>query len=44
MYLVKRLLTLASNHIGTMILACVGIVGAAILNLFTPALLRAFTA
>ncbi|MBO5649583.1 MAG: ABC transporter ATP-binding protein [Clostridia bacterium] len=44
MYLVKRLLTLASNHIGTMILACVGIVGAAILNLVTPALLRAFTA
>ncbi|MCI8387775.1 MAG: ABC transporter ATP-binding protein [Clostridiales bacterium] len=44
MKLVKRLLTLASNHIGTMIFACVGIVGAAILNLVTPALLREFTA
>ncbi len=44
MYLVKRLLTLASNHIGTMIFACVGIIGAAVLNLVTPALLRQFTA
>ncbi|MBE6656851.1 MAG: ABC transporter ATP-binding protein [Ruminococcaceae bacterium] len=44
MYLVKRLLTLASNHIGTMIFACFGIVGAAVLNLVTPALLRRFTA
>ena len=44
MNLVKRLLTLASNHIGTLIFACVGIVGAAVLNLVTPALLRAFTA
>ncbi len=44
MKLVKRLLTLASNHIGTMIFACVGIIGAAILNLVTPWLLREFTA
>ncbi len=44
MYLVKRLLTLASHHVGTMIFACVGIIGAAVLNLVTPALLRAFTA
>ncbi|MBR5871649.1 MAG: ABC transporter ATP-binding protein [Clostridia bacterium] len=44
MYLVKRLLTLARGHIGTMIFACVGIVGAAVLNLVTPALLRRFTA
>ena len=44
MQLVKRLLRLASNHIGTMIFACVGIVGAAVLNLVTPALLRRFTA
>ena len=44
MKLVKRLLTLASNHIGTMIFACVGIIGAAVLNLVAPALLREFTA
>lgn len=44
MKLVKRLLTLASNHVGTMIFACVGIIGAAVLNLVTPALLREFTA
>ncbi len=44
MKLVKRLLIMASGHIGTMIFACVGIVGAAILNLVTPALLREFTA
>ncbi len=44
MKLVRRLLTLASNHIGTMIFACFGIVGAAVLNLVTPALLRRFTA
>ncbi|MBQ8510235.1 MAG: ABC transporter ATP-binding protein [Clostridia bacterium] len=44
MKLVKRLLTLASNHIGTMIFACVGIIGAAVLNLVTPALMRRFTA
>ena len=44
MKLVSRLLTLAKNHIGTMIFACVGIIGAAILNLVTPALLRSFTA
>lgn len=43
MKLVKRLLTLASNHIGTMIFACVGIIGASVLNLVTPALLRRFT-
>ena len=44
MYLVKRLLTLAKKHIGTMVFACIGIVGAAVLNLVTPALLRRFTA
>ena len=44
MKLVKRLLTLASNHIGTMILACIGIVGASVLGLVTPALMRSFTA
>ncbi len=44
MKLVKRLLTLAKGHIGTMIFACVGIIGAAILNLVTPALMRRFTA
>ena len=41
---VKRLLILASNHIGTMIFAAVGIVGAAVLNLATPALMREFVA
>ncbi|MCQ2431103.1 MAG: ABC transporter ATP-binding protein/permease [Clostridia bacterium] len=44
MKFVRRLLTLASNHIGTMIFACIGIIGAAVLNLVTPALLRRFTA
>ncbi len=44
MKLVKRLLTLASNHIGTMIFASLGIIGAAVLNLVAPALLREFTA
>ncbi len=44
MKLVRRLLAMASNHIGTMIFACVGIIGAALLDLVTPALLRAFTA
>lgn len=44
MYLVKRLLTLAKGHIGTMIFACIGIIGAAVLNLVTPALMRQFTA
>lgn len=44
MKLVKRLLSMAANHIGTMIFACVGIFGAAILNLAAPALMRSFTA
>ena len=44
MKLVKRLLAMASNHLGTMLFACVGIVGAALLNLVTPALMRSFTA
>lgn len=44
MKLVKRLLTLAGNHLGTMIFACIGIIGAAFLNLVTPALMRRFTA
>jgi ATP-binding cassette subfamily B protein len=44
MKIVKRLLTLASNHVGTMLFACFGIIGAAILNLITPALLRSFIA
>ncbi len=43
MKLVKRLLALASNHLGAMLLACVGIVGGALLNLVTPALMREFT-
>ena len=44
MKLVKRLLAMASNHIGTMLFAAFGIVGAALLNLVTPALMRSFTA
>ena len=44
MKLVSRLLTLAKNHIGTMIFACIGIIGAAVLNLVRPALMRQFTA
>ncbi len=44
MKLVKRLLAMASNHIGTMLFAALGIVGAALLNLVTPALMRRFTA
>lgn len=44
MKLVKRLLAMASNHLGTMIFAALGIVGAALLNLVTPALMRRFTA
>lgn len=35
---------MASNHIGTMLFACLGIIGAALLDLVTPALMRAFTA
>ena len=44
MKLVKRILTLASNHIGTMLFAVFGIIGASVLNLVAPALLRRFTA
>lgn len=44
MKLVKRLLAMASNHLGTMLFAALGIVGAALLNLVTPALMRRFTA
>ncbi|MGN1129681.1 MAG: ABC transporter ATP-binding protein [Candidatus Flemingiibacterium sp.] len=43
MKLIKRLLAMASNHIGTMIFASVGIIGAAVLSLVTPALMRSFT-
>lgn len=43
MKLVKRLLAMASNHVGMMIFAAVGIIGAAVLNLVTPALMRSFT-
>lgn len=44
MKFVKRLLAMASNHIATMLFAAFGIVGAAVLNLVTPALMRRFTA
>ncbi len=44
MKLIKRLLTLASGHFGTMLLACFGIICAALFNLVTPALMRKFTA
>ena len=44
MKLVKRLLAMASNHLGTMLFAAFGIIGAALLNLVTPALMRRFTA
>lgn len=44
MKLVKRLLAMAANHVGTMIFACIGIIGAAVLNLAAPALMREFTA
>ena len=41
---ILRILKMATNHLGTLFAATIGIVGAALLNLVTPALMRRFIA